>query len=93
LQWHRRRLVVDRGDILAHHWTTRWILDRPREAFELLRRTTPWLVGVFLAAMMAKIGGQCWSEHRPTADGLAAMIRKRYVRIDGRDRLLTVAVL
>ncbi|QDV37648.1 sulfatase [Tautonia plasticadhaerens] len=40
---------------------------RRRATLGLVRRTTPWLVGVLLAVMLAKIGGRAWSEHRATA--------------------------
>src|SRR5579883_1386070 len=44
------------------------LVDRRRRAsFELSRRTTPWLVGILLAVMLAMIGRRAWSDHRARA--------------------------
>jgi arylsulfatase A-like enzyme len=40
---------------------------RPRAAIGLVRRASPWLVGILAAVMLAKIGGRAWSDHRATA--------------------------
>jgi arylsulfatase A-like enzyme len=40
---------------------------RYRAVLGLVRRTTPWLVGILVAVMVVKIGGRAWSEHRATA--------------------------
>ena len=45
--------------------------SRTRLTLNLLRRTTPWLIGALLLVMLVQIGGRAWSDHRASA-GLAA---------------------
>jgi arylsulfatase A-like enzyme len=40
---------------------------RRRMALALVRRSTPWLAGILLAVMLAKVGGRAWAEHRAMA--------------------------
>jgi arylsulfatase A-like enzyme len=47
--------------------SARMVGARSPAFLKLVRRTTPWLIGVLLAIMLATLGGRAWSEHRAVA--------------------------